>query len=106
MGDYAEVDREAGRGAPARSEMVASIRENAEPALEDRLIQQAEVLIVKGKEQGYLTPGDILDGFPDLETTGPEQMFRIFASFREMGIEISDAAGEFEDREDTDDDMQ
>src|SRR5215469_15086047 len=106
MGDYAEVDREAGRGAPARSEMVASIRENAEPALEDLLIQQAEVLIVKGKEQGYLTPDDVLDGFPDVETTEPEQMFRIFAAFKEMGIEVTDAAGEFEDKEDADEDMQ
>ncbi|MDQ6743237.1 MAG: sigma-70 family RNA polymerase sigma factor, partial [Candidatus Dormibacteraeota bacterium] len=70
------------------------------------LIQQAEVLIVKGKEQGFLTPDDVLDGFSDLETTEPEQMFRIFASFKEMGIEVTEAGGDFEDKEDADDDMQ
>jgi len=85
---------------------LAKTREKAEPRLEDLLIQQAEVLIVKGKEQGYLTPDDVLDGFPDLETTEPEQMFRIFGSFKEMGIEVTDSAGEFEDKEDADDDMQ
>jgi RNA polymerase primary sigma factor len=85
---------------------LAKTREKAEPRLEDLLIQQAEVLIVKGKEQGYLTPDDVLDGFPDLETTEPEQMFRVFSAFKEMGIEVSDSAGEFEDKEDADDDMQ
>ena len=85
---------------------MARAGEQAEPRLEDLLLQQAEVLIVKGKEQGYLTPDEILDGFPDLETTEPEQMFRIFAAFKEMGVEVSDSAGEFEDKEDADDDMQ
>jgi Sigma-70 factor, region 1.1 len=61
---------------------LAKTREKAEPRVEDLLIQQAEVLIVKGKEQGYLTPDDVLDGFPDLETTEPEQMFRVFAAFK------------------------
>ena len=91
---------------PGLETKLAKTREKAEPRLEDLLIQQAEVLIVKGKEQGYLTPDDVLDGFTDLETTEPEQMFRIFAAFKEMGIEVTDAAGEFEDKEDADEDMQ
>jgi RNA polymerase primary sigma factor len=33
-------------------------------------------------------------------------MFRVFAAFKELGIEVSDSAGEFEDKEDADDDMQ
>ena len=66
---------------------MAKTKEKLETRFEDLLIQQAEVLIVKGKEQGYLTPDDVLDGFPDLETTEPEQMFRIFGSFKELGIE-------------------
>src|SRR5262249_55125015 len=33
-------------------------------------------------------------------------MFRIFAAFKEMGIEVTDAAGEFDDKEDADEDMQ
>src|ERR687883_555714 len=85
---------------------LAKTKDKVEPRLEDLLIQQAEVLIVKGKEQGFLTPDDVLDGFPDLETTEPEQMFRIFAALKEMGIEVSDTAGDFEDKEDVDDDMQ
>jgi RNA polymerase primary sigma factor len=85
---------------------LAKTKDKVEPRLEDLLIQQAEVLIVKGKEQGFLTPDDVLDGFPDLETTEPEQMFRIFGAFKEMGIEVSDTAGDFEDKEDADDDMQ
>ena len=85
---------------------LAKTKDKVEPRLEDLLIQQAEVLIVKGKEQGFLTPDDVLDGFPDLETTEPEQMFRVFAAFKEMGIEVSDTAGDFDDKEDVDDDMQ
>jgi len=91
---------------PGSETKLAKTREKAEPRLEDLLIQQAEVLIVKGKEQGYLTPDDVLDGFTELETTEPEQMFRVFAAFKEMGVEVTDAAGEFEDKEDADEDMQ
>jgi RNA polymerase primary sigma factor len=85
---------------------LAKTRERIEARLEDLLIQQAEVLIVKGKEQGYLSPDDVLDGFPDFEPAEPEHMFRVFTSFKEMGIEVTDAAGDFEDKEDADDDMQ
>ncbi len=83
---------------------MAKTKEKVELRLEDLLVQQAELLIVKGKEQGYLTPDDILDGFPDLETE-PEQMFRLFAAFKEMGIEVSDSDRDFEEKEEGDDDM-
>jgi RNA polymerase primary sigma factor len=85
---------------------LAKTKEKVEARFEDLLIQQAEALIVKGKEQGYLAPDDILDGFPDFEGTEPEQMFRVFAAFKEMGVEVSDSAGDFEDKEDADDDIQ
>jgi RNA polymerase primary sigma factor len=85
---------------------LAKTKEKLETRFEDLLIQQAEVLIVKGKEQGYLTPDDVLDGFPDFEGTEPAQMFRVFDAFKEMGIEVSDSAGDFEDKEDADDDIQ
>ncbi|TMC83559.1 MAG: hypothetical protein E6J06_08570, partial [Chloroflexi bacterium] len=39
--------------------------EKPEPKFEDELMAVAEQLIVKGKEQGYLTPDDILQGFPE-----------------------------------------
>ncbi len=85
---------------------MAKAKDKLEPRLEDLLIQQAEVLIVRGKEQGYLTPDDVLDAFPDFESAEPEQMFRVFTAFKELGIEVTDSAGEFEDKEDSDDDMQ
>src|SRR6266542_5228150 len=35
----------------------------------------------------------------------PDQMFRIFAAFKEMGIEVSDSERDFEEKEEGDDDM-
>src|SRR5258708_11533783 len=60
-----------------------------EHKFEDELMAMAEALIVKGKEQGYLTPDDILQGFPELDAE-PDQIFRIFAAFKEIGIEVTD----------------
>jgi hypothetical protein len=51
-----------------------------EHKFEDELMAVAEQLIVKGKEQGYLTPDDILQGFPEVDAE-PDQIFRIFAAF-------------------------
>src|SRR6266699_2758962 len=56
----------------------------------------AEQLIVKGKEQGYLTPDDILQGFPEIDAE-PDQIFRIFAAFKEIGIEVTDGEKVFEE---------
>src|SRR5713101_5358817 len=56
---------------------------------EDPMVLAAEALIVKGKEQGFLSPDDILAGFPDVELD-PDQLFRIFNVFRDMGVEIDD----------------
>src|SRR6266480_255405 len=56
---------------------------------EDPMVLAAEALIVKGKEQGFLSPDDILAGFPDVELD-PDQLFRIFNVFRDMGVEVSD----------------
>jgi RNA polymerase primary sigma factor len=67
----------------------------------DQMVAAAELLIVRGKEQGRLLAADILFAFPDLE---PEidQLERIFHVFREMGIEIGedDADAEADDGED------
>ena len=38
-----------------------------ESSFKDERIQVAHDLIVKGKEQGYLPPDDILDAFPEME---------------------------------------
>jgi RNA polymerase primary sigma factor len=56
---------------------------------EDELIALAEQLIVKGMEQGYLTPGDILQAFPEIDVE-PDQIFTIFGAFRDIGIEVGD----------------
>jgi len=45
---------------------LAKTQEKVETKLEDELIQIAEGLIVKGKEQGYLTPDDVLTAFPEM----------------------------------------
>src|SRR5260370_25720734 len=71
---------------------------------EDPMVLAAEALIVKGKEQGFLSPDDILAGFPDVELD-PDQLFRIFNVFRDMGIEVSDGEKDFEEVGEIDDDL-
>jgi RNA polymerase primary sigma factor len=81
---------------------LADLQERTDTKLEDLLISQAEALIVKGKEHGYLTPDDVLEGFPDMDVE-PDQMFRIFQAFRAIGIEVSDSERDFEEQDDSDD---
>jgi len=78
--------------------------EKPEPKFEDELMAVAEQLIIKGKEQGYLTPDDILQGFPEIDAE-PDQIFRIFAAFKEIGIEVTDGEKDFEEVEQIDDEM-
>src|SRR5487761_1042990 len=78
--------------------------EKPEHRFEDELMAVAVQLIVKGKEQGYLTPDDILQGFPEIDTV-PDQIFRIFAAFVEIGIDVTDGDKDFEEVELIDDDM-
>ncbi|OLC02733.1 MAG: hypothetical protein AUI15_03420 [Actinobacteria bacterium 13_2_20CM_2_66_6] len=78
--------------------------EKPEPKFEDELMGVAEQLIIKGKEQGYLTPDDILQGFPEIDAE-PDQIFRIFAAFKEIGIEVTDGEKDFEEVEQIDDEM-
>ena len=75
-----------------------------EHVFEHELMETAEQLIVKGKEQGYLTPDDILQGFPEIDAE-PDQIFRIFAAFKEIGIEVTDGEKDFEEVEQIDDEM-
>jgi RNA polymerase primary sigma factor len=71
--------------------------------LADELISVAEQLIVRGKEQGCLNPDDILQGFPEIEGE-PDQIFPVFAAFKEIGIEVTDGEKD-EDVEQIDDEM-
>jgi RNA polymerase primary sigma factor len=62
----------------------------------------AEQLIVKGKEQGFLTPDDVLASFPDIDAE-PDKLERIFAAFTDMGIAVSDGDRDFETVDEIDD---
>ena len=83
---------------------MAKTQEKIETRLEDELIHQAEQLIIKGKEQGFLSPDDVLAAFPEMEAE-PDQIFRVFGAFKEMGIEVTDADKDFEEVEQIDDDL-
>jgi len=84
----------------------AARRTDADPKTrrEETLIESAEALIVRGKEQGYLTPDDILASFPDLEAE-PDQIQRVFGAFKDMGIEITDGEKDFEEIVEIDDEL-
>jgi RNA polymerase primary sigma factor len=59
--------------------------------VEDELMRTAEALILKGKDQGSLSPDDLVKAFPVIGKD-PDDLFRVSATFREMGIEIADEA--------------
>jgi RNA polymerase primary sigma factor len=69
----------------------------------ERLNAAAEQLIVRGKEQGFITPDDVLAAFPDIEAE-PDQLERIFAVFTDMGVAVSDGDRDFETVDEIDDD--
>jgi RNA polymerase primary sigma factor len=69
----------------------------------DQLSSAAESLIVRGKDQGFLTPDDILASFPEIEAE-PDHLERIFSAFTDMGIAVSDGDRDFETVEEIDDD--
>src|SRR5437764_14885974 len=77
------------KDAPAPKKVPAGAANAKLKRAEDPMVLAAEALIVKGKEQGFLSPDDVLAGFPELELD-PEPLFRLFNVFRDMGIEVSD----------------
>jgi len=68
----------------------------------DEVDVAAEILIIRGKEQGRLSPDDVLRGLPVVEAE-PDQLERVFQVFREMGIEIGD--GDADDADVRDDEV-
>ena len=68
------------------------------------LTDKAEVLIVRGREQGYLTADDIWSAFPDLEAE-PDQIPRVFAAFQDLGIEVTNGEKDFEETVEIDDEL-
>ena len=55
--------------------------------------EEVRDLAASGKEQGFLTVGDIVEGLKGVELT-PEQMDNIFVFLAESGIDITDEAEE------------
>ena len=84
--------------------MAKTTQEPPGTKLEDELIQVAEQLILKGKEQGYLSPDDVMTAFPEIEAE-PDQIFRVFNAFKEIGIEVTDGEKDFEEVEQIDDEL-
>ena len=62
-------------------------------ATEGGLIDVAQQLIVKGKEQGSLDADEVMAAFP-LEDASPESYFQVFDAFRAMGITVGDDEAE------------
>jgi RNA polymerase primary sigma factor len=60
----------------------------------DPLVLSAEALILKGKDQGYLAPDDVIKAFPSIEGNA-DGFVRVVTVFQEMGISVT-ADGEAE----------
>jgi RNA polymerase primary sigma factor len=71
---------------------------------DDEVVDAAETLILRGKEQGCLTPYEVMQGLPGIEVE-PDQLERVFQVFRGMGIEVSDRDGDLEDADEQDDEV-
>jgi RNA polymerase primary sigma factor len=71
---------------------------------DDEVVHAAEILIIRGKEQGRLTPDDVLQGLPVIEAE-PDQLERVFQVFRSVGIEVSDSDDDTEDAGEKDDEV-
>ena len=65
----------------------------------DPLAAPAEALVVRGKEQGFLTTEEILDAFPWLEAEA-ENLERVVTVFADMGIALGDVEEEDDDAAD------
>jgi RNA polymerase primary sigma factor len=55
----------------------------------DLMVQAAEALIIKGKEQGQLSPDDILTGLPG-PSLAPDDLIQVCEVYQQMGIRIVD----------------
>ena len=82
--------------------MALAVRAPLPASSGDALLAAAETLIISGKDRGFLAPDDILASFPEIEAE-PDHLERIFAVFRDMGIEVSDGDRDFETVDEVDD---
>jgi RNA polymerase primary sigma factor len=56
---------------------------------DDELVGRAESLILRGRDQGVLTPAELMAAFPEIEGDA-DGMSRVAEAFQAMGIPISD----------------
>src|SRR6266576_426083 len=54
----------------------------------DPLVLSAEALILKGKDQGFLAPDDVMKAFPSIEGNA-DGFVRVVTVFQEMGISVT-----------------
>jgi RNA polymerase primary sigma factor len=69
--------------------------DSASPQQEDERQSQLKLLIAKGKEQGYLTFGEVNDHLPS-EIVDPEQIEDIVNMNNDMGITVYEKASDAE----------
>jgi RNA polymerase primary sigma factor len=61
------------------------------PDTDDELVHQAETLILRGRERGWLTPTDVATAFPGVDED-VQGIMRVLAAFQAMGITVADEA--------------
>jgi len=71
------------------------------PMTADEVVDAAAILISRGKEQGCLTPAEVLQSLAVTQAE-PDQQERVFQVFREMGIEIGDSDDAFDEADEVD----
>ena len=59
------------------------------PDTDDDLVQQAETLILRGRERGWLVPADVVAAFPGIDDD-VNAVMRVLEAFQAMGITIAD----------------
>lgn len=85
-------------GSRRENSLLSAIRSYGASASDNDAVRAAEHLILKGKEEGHLSPDEILGSFPIVEPER-DQLEVVFQLFRAMGIEVSDDDGDLEDGE-------
>jgi RNA polymerase primary sigma factor len=56
---------------------------------DDELVSRAEALILRGRDQGVLTPRELIAAFPEIESD-PDGLSRVAEAFQVMGIAVGD----------------
>jgi hypothetical protein len=60
---------------------------------DDELVGRAEALILRGRDQGVLTPAELIAAFPEIESD-PDGLSRVAEAFQAMGIAVADDSDE------------